>query len=162
MKQTGRTGTRTNGMTDTKPRAQRTARLARSLGIGLGFMACVGFVVYSTFADPPPVLTIAPQGGSQYSIIVTNATSPTNYTLFWRPSLTDSNYPWQVVGYGGIGETNLTVDAGVWPVGFFKVLVGGDQDGDLVPEWMDAQPQNPAVGALTVTIDSPLNGTTLN
>jgi len=127
-----------------------------------GLLAAVGFMVYTTLADPPPVLTITPLGGSQYSITVTNATSLTNYTLFWRPSLTESNYPWQVLGYGGVGQTNITVDGGAWPIGFFKVLVGGDQDGDLVPEWMDAQPLNPAVGALTVTIDSPLNGTTLN
>jgi len=35
----------------------------------------------------------------------------------------------------------------------------GDSDGDGVPDWMDANPYDPTVGALTITIDSPSNGT---
>jgi hypothetical protein len=36
-----------------------------------------------------------------------------------------------------------------------------DSDGDGVPDWVDANPNDPTVGILTITIDSPTNGTSL-
>ena len=131
-----------------------------------GGVALVALLILVTklcaLADPAPVLTITPLGSNQFSITVTNATSLTNYTLFWKPVFADTNYAWQVIATNAVGQTNVTVDAGGYPVGFFKILVGIDQDGDGIPEWMDAQPQNPSVGALSVTIDSPTNGTVFN
>jgi hypothetical protein len=125
-------------------------------------VVCLGILIYSALADDPPVLTISNLGSNQFSITITNATAPTNYLLYWTPSLSDSNYPWEIVATNATGETNFMMDANGWPVGFFKVLVGdGDVDGDGVPAWMDAQPENSAVGALTVTIDSPINGSVL-
>lgn len=111
----------------------------------------------SALADPP-VLTIAPLGGNQFSITITNATSPTNYLLEWTPVLADTNYPWLAVATNASGQTNFTMDMGPWPIGFLRVMVGWDGDGDSTPDWMDAQPFNSSVGALSVTIDSPLNG----
>jgi hypothetical protein len=111
---------------------------------------------------PPPVLSISPLGSNQFSVLITNGVSTTNYTLFWTPALSDPVYPWVVLGAGQVGETNFTIDGGEWPVGFFQVLVGGDSDGDGVPEWIDGQPSNPSVGALSVTIDSPTDGSTVN
>lgn len=110
---------------------------------------------------PQPVLKITSLGSNQYNVVITNGVV-TNYTLFWTPLLGDTqNYPWQVLGIGNVGETNFNIDGGDWPFGYFRVLVGADQDGDGVPEWQDAQPLNPSVGILTLTIDSPLNGTVL-
>jgi hypothetical protein len=128
--------------------------------LGLGLAAVITKTALAQV--PPPVLTISPLGSNQFSVLITNGVSTTNYTLLWTPALGDSLYPWLVLGAGGVGETNFTVDAGEWPVGFFQVLVGGDSDGDGVPEWIDGQPFNPNVGALSVTIDYPTNGMTLN
>ena len=125
-----------------------------------GLVVSLGILIYTAMAVDQPVLTIAPLGTNQFSIVITNGASTTNYTLLWTPALDDANYPWVVLGAGGVGQTNFTVDGGVWPLGFFEVLVGGDSDLDGVPEWIDGQPSNPNVGALTVTIDSPLNGAT--
>lgn len=126
-----------------------------------GLLAAVGFMVYTTFADPAPVLTITPLGSNQFSIAITNASTPTNYMLEWTPAFANTNYPWLAVATNAPGQTNFVMDMGPWPMGFLRVSVGWDGDGDLVPAWMDAQPQNSAVGALTVTIDSPLNGSSI-
>jgi hypothetical protein len=41
--------------------------------------------------------------------------------------------------------------------GFYRAAEGNDWDGDGIPNFMDAQPLNPAVSNLTVTIDMPTN-----
>lgn len=76
--------------------------------------------------------------------------------------MADANHPWQVLTNSAVGQSNFIVDAAGSESGFFKVLLGIDFDGDGIPEWMDAQPQNPAVGILSVTIDSPTNGFNFN
>lgn len=119
----------------------------------------VALLAYECLATPP-VITFQKLSGTQYSITITNAVS-TNYTLMWTPSLGDTNYPWRVLTNGSSGQTNFTVDAGVWPLGFFQVLTGDDTDLDSIPVWMDADPLNSAIGALTITINSPTNGATL-
>ncbi len=132
--------------------------VVRTVPIGIALVAGAWGLIYSALAAPQPVLTIAPLGSNQFNIVITNGVSTTNYTLFWTPVLNDEIYPWQVLGTNAVGATNFTVDGGEWPIGFFKVLIGIDQDGDGVPEWMDAQPLNPNVGILSITIDSPTNG----
>jgi hypothetical protein len=131
--------------------------------IGTALVASAGVLIYTVLAVvPQPVLKIAALGSNQFSITITNGVN-TNYTLFWTPLLGDSlNYPWQVLGIGTVGQTNFTVIGGEWPVGFFEMLVGADRDGDGIPEWQDAQPLNTNVGILTITIDSPVNGSTVD
>jgi hypothetical protein len=107
-----------------------------------------------------PVLKISDVGGSQFFIEITNAVN-TNYTLYWTPTLANPNYPWVVLTNTEVGGSNFLVDAGGWDAGWFRVMIGTDFDGDGVPEWQDAQPGNPSVGILSVTIDSPINGTVL-
>lgn len=115
--------------------------------------------IITVFAEAQqPVLKISNLGNNQFSVLITNGISTTNYTLYWTPALDDPNYLWQVLTYSTVGESNFIVDANGWSSGFFKVLIGTDFDGDGVPEWQDAQPANPAVGILSVTIDSPLSG----
>ena len=121
------------------------------------FIAAICVVAMLSHAQQP-VLKISDLGGNQFSILITNGISITNYTLYWTPALADQNYPWQVLTNSAVGESNFIVNAEGWDTGFFKVLLGTDFDGDGVPEWQDAQPQNPAVGILSVTIDSPTNG----
>jgi hypothetical protein len=129
----------------------------------LGGVTAAVVATLSTFADvPQPVLTIAPLGTNHFNVAITNGIASTNYTLFWTPALGNANYPWQVLGVGATGETNFIVDANVWSVGFFRVTIGADADGDGIPDWQDGQPFNPSVGNLSITIDSPLTGTVFN
>ena len=43
-----------------------------------------------------------------------------------------------------------------------QIAIPLDRDGDGVPDWMDANPNDPSIGALTITIDNPLNGSSSN
>ena len=142
----------------TRPANMSDHRL-RFATIAGGIIASIGVWICATLANAQqPVLKISNLGTNHFSVLITNGISTTNYTLFWTPALQDQNYPWEVLGVGNVGETNFTIDGNGWDTGFFKVLLGTDFDGDGVPEWMDAQPANPAVGILSVTIDSPTNG----
>ena len=134
----------------------------RAVAVGLALFVSVGVLIYSALADvPQPVLSITSLASNQFNIVITNAATTTNYTLFWTPLLADPNYPWQVLVVGDVGETNFTVDGGTWPSLYFRMLVGADSDGDLIPDWQDAQPLNPSVGILSLTIDSPTDGAVL-
>jgi hypothetical protein len=144
-------------------KADAANRLDRTAVAAVTLVACLGVLIYSALADAPqPVLRISSLGSNQFSVVVSNGVSTTNYTLFWTPVLNDPDYPWQVLGIGEVGETNFFIDGETWPVGFFQVLLGTDSDGDGVPEWLDARPFNPNVGILSITIDSPTNGFSFN
>ena len=126
-------------------------------------MVVTVIVTLSTLADAPqPVLRITSLASNYFDVAITNGISTTNYTLFWTPALNHPGYPWQVWSVGNVGQSNFLVDGGEWSVGFFKVLIGTDSDGDGSPEWQDAQPWNPSVGILTLTIDSPTSGFNFN
>lgn len=125
--------------------------------ISLGILAGVAVGIVLLANAQQPVLKISNLSNNQFLIEVTNAISTTNYTIYWTPALDDPDYPWVALTNNNVGESNFLVNATGWDVGFFKVLIGTDFDGDGWPEWLDAQPQNPAVGILRVTIDSPTN-----
>jgi len=60
-----------------------------------------------------------------------------------------------------VEETNSPVD-----IGYHYVALDArgnllDNDSDGVPDWEDADPNNPSIGILTIFIDSPANGATL-
>lgn len=153
--------TSTNSQTRQSANGRTRVHFLFQAAIAVVGCALIGLITFRGVADQP-VLSIVSLGSNQFSITVTNAGTPTNYTLFWKPVLADTNYPWQVIATNAVGQTNVIVDAGDWPKGFFQILVGIDQDGDGVPEWMDANPLDPSIGALSVTIDSPTNGEVLN
>jgi hypothetical protein len=109
--------------------------------------------------DPAPVLKIQQVAQTQFSITITNGTN-VNYEIYWTPVLGDEgNYPWQLLDSADLGVTNWVFDVGTWPVGFFRGSIGNDWDSDSVLNWMDANPRDNSIGALTIIIDSPLNGT---
>ncbi len=111
---------------------------------------------------PAPVLRIQALGSNQFSITITNGVTNINYEVYWTPAIGDPGFQWQLLDSGAQGETNWTYDVGTCPVGFFRVSVGNDWDGDGVLNWMDASPLNSGLGSLSITIDSPLNGFTFN
>ena len=119
-------------------------------------------VVAVTQAVPPPVLTIAPTNGTQFLISITNAVATTNYEIYRTPVLLNTNFPWLLHIVGDVGQSNFVVDMQAEPMGYFRAGVGSDWDADGVPNSMDANPNDPTIGALTITIDSPTNGATLN
>jgi hypothetical protein len=85
-----------------------------------------------------------------------------NYELYRAPVLNDPNFPFTLYAIGTLGQTNFTIIMGMDPSGFLKAGVGSDWDGDGIPNYMDGNPSDPLVGALSITIDSPANGTIFN
>ena len=47
-------------------------------------------------------------------------------------------------------------------IGFMRAAIRSDWDGDGVQNYRDGNPSDASVGALTITIDSPTNGTVFN
>lgn len=133
---------------------------------GITLIACLGIgatlasITFNLLADPPPpALTISPLGTNQYLFVITNGVS-TNYELYWTPVLNSPDYPWTLISVGATGQTNFSVDAAGWSVGFFRATV--EQFFSGVPDYELADPNNPSLGPLTITIDSPTNGFTFN
>jgi hypothetical protein len=93
---------------------------------------------------------------------------PPNSPLIDRGSITAN-----LIGlYFYTTQTNQTLEAdSPVDIGFHYMALDGngnpvdssanDSDGDGVPNWEDADPNNPNVGILTITIDSPANGEVL-
>jgi len=121
-----------------------------------------GLVIVATaltaLSQSAPVLTIAPTGTNQMSITITNGVSTASYDLQWTPVLGNTViYPWTFAGIGTPGQTNFTVNMGVFQTGFYRGLL----DTNGIPLWEAADPNNPSAGILTVFIDSPTNGAVL-
>lgn len=127
----------------------------------LGAAVSIAFIAFNLLADPPaPALTISSLGSNEFSFVITNGVS-TNYELYWTPTLNDpSNYPWTLLTVGSTGQTNFSVNAAGWSVGFFRASIEQFYNG--VPDYELADPNNPSLGPLTITIDSPTNGFIFN
>ena len=117
----------------------------------------------SSIADevPTPRIDIVVTNSTQLSITITNGVSFANYELY-RRSLLDPNWGWHLHTIGSAGQTNFITDMGIENTGFFQVTVGNDWDGDSAPNYSDADPNNAAIGILSITIDSPTNGSSFN
>jgi hypothetical protein len=111
---------------------------------------------------PQPVLTIAATNGTQFQLTITNAVAYTNYEIYRTPLLNDTNFPWtlHIVGYPG--QSNFIVDSEVYGTSFFRAGIGSDWDLDGVFNDRDANPFDATIGILSITIDSPTNGSTIN
>ena len=73
------------------------------------------------------------------------------------PTRTIIHWTWAVIVCTP-GQTNFLVNGGGYQTGFFRTIL----DTNSVPLWEAADPNNPALGPLTIYIDSPANGSTLN
>jgi hypothetical protein len=111
---------------------------------------------------PQPVLKITPTGTNQFLITVTNGVTSTNYEIYRAQILSDPLDPWVLHMVGTNGQTNFVVDMGIEPTGWFRAAIGSDQDGDGIQDWIDGNPNDGSIGALSITIDSPTNGMTIN
>jgi len=116
-------------------------------------------VAVKTLAQiPPPVLSITSLGTNTYNITVGNSVAGTSYALQWAPILNSADYPWTVAAVGTNGQTNFFFDGEGYSSGFFMALVSTNG----IPPWELADPNNPGLGILAVTIDAPTNGTVIN
>ena len=135
----------------------------RAAVVGIS-IATAGALIYSALADiPQPVMTIAPTGTNQFLIVITNGVTNANYEIYRTPVLGDAvNYPFTLHIIGTVGQTNFTINMGDEPSGFILSAIGSDFDGDGIENYRDGNPNDPNIGVLSLTIESPLNGTTLN
>jgi len=134
-------------------------------GIIAGVCTLALIITLTALADvPPPELSIEQTDSNQFNIVITNGITATNYTLFWTPVLEDPNFPWLPLWVSEVGETNFAVEVPGMdeiPNGFFRVLMGSDSDGDGILQQQDADSDDPGVGILSVTINSPTDGAVL-
>lgn len=127
-----------------------------------GALISFGILIYSALADDQPVLTIAPTNASQFIISITNASNVATYELYRTPVLNDATYPWTLSVTGALGQSNFIVSKGLENSGFWRASVGTDWDSDGIPNWLDADPNNSGIGALSISITSPTNGTNID
>ena len=57
--------------------------------------------------------------------------------------------------------TNFSIPMGASPLNFFKARAGNDWDADGIPNSQDADPNSTNFGILSITIDNPTNGATI-
>lgn len=109
-----------------------------------------------------PVLKITQTGSNVFEIGITNGTNTGYYELYHSPVLGDAAYPFYLLQVGAQGQTNFLVTNHINQAGFYWIGVGNDFDGDGITNAADAGPYSTNLGALTILIDSPTNGTTFN
>jgi hypothetical protein len=124
---------------------------------GISIVAFIAYFCAMAKGEDLPALSIQLLTTNQMQLTITNGFSTNNYEIYRRP-LFDPLYPWTLHLSGTNGQTNFTASMGLEPVGFFQARLGTDSDGDGVPNWKDADPNNPAIGELTIFIDAPVNG----
>jgi hypothetical protein len=143
--------------------ARRTsARWLPLAGLWLGLtvaFATVALVVEKATAQVPiPGLTVG-LSGTNLLLVITNGSSLANYEIERTPVLGDEvGFPWTYYTNGTLGQTSFVAYFGIETRGYFRAAVGTDFDSDGIPNTVDGQPNNGAVGALTITIDYPANG----
>ena len=137
-------------------------KTTKTIGLILASLLFCGTMIEAikALADPPqPVISITPLGTNDYSISITNGVSTANYDLYWTPVLANPDYPWSAAAIGATGQTNFLLDMSGYSAGFFRVYL---EDTNTIPPWKAADPNNPSLGVLAVTIDSPTNNSTLH
>ncbi len=133
----------------------------RNVVWGLAASAVIAVSILTVLAQsvPQPVLSITSLGTNQFQIGITNGVTNALYELYWRPVLEDANYPWQILTTNQAGQTSFWVDGGDYASGFFKAAIGTNYSG--VWDFQLANPNDPSLGALSITIDSPTNNAVL-
>lgn len=115
-------------------------------------------IAYLTLAQtvPPPGISIAVTNRNELAITVTNGVSYGNYSLYNQHVLAGS--PWTLVTNAVPGITNFVVPTIPYFEGFYLVTGSTNWNNNGIPNWDYADPTNPSLGVLTVTIVSPAQG----
>ena len=112
----------------------------------------------------------APSGGTPivgYQIYLGNTLygSTTGASIEISGLSSGATYDFTVVAVDSLGRTSsaspslaVTTSEAPWP---YASDPNGFANGDSIPNFEDSQPGNPAAGILTVTILSPVNGSTV-
>lgn len=131
------------------------------LCLTVAFAAIAAVVERASAQVPVPGLTVG-WSGTNLLLVITNGSSTVNYEIERTPILgDDENYPFTLHLIGTLGQTSFVANLGIETRGYFRAAVGSDFDSDGVPNAIDGQPNNGSVGALTITIDSPTNGSNI-
>jgi hypothetical protein len=105
---------------------------------------------------PPPVISIALTNANALAITVTNGVAYGNYILYNQHVLGESS--WTFVTNPVPGVTNFVVNPGPYFEGFYIVSGSTNWNNNGIPNWDYADPNNPGLGALSVSIVSPSQG----
>ncbi|HWX22415.1 MAG TPA: hypothetical protein VN578_21145 [Candidatus Binatia bacterium] len=148
-----------------KARIQHFGRQVGALGAGLIFLILVLVTGRSIWGQSsPPGLGIVLTASNQITLTVTNASTNVLYYEIWWSEFMDANAmvltngSWLPFLTGTNGQTNFVVGLGDFETGFFRAIKANAFDNDGIPSYEDARPFAPTSGVLTVTIESPANG----
>ena len=84
-----------------------------------------------------------------------------SYEIYAASAVLASNTFWTLPVTGILGQITFTIPM-VDNIRFYRAFEGSDWDLDGIPNWMDADPRSTNAGALTITIESPTNNSTLH
>lgn len=96
--------------------------------------------------------------GTNVNLTLWGGETNQSYNILFTPVLPADN--WSTLAIGSMGQTNFAVPM-LGDTAFYRAEIGDDWDGDGIPNWIDARPSDPSVGALTITVDLPANGSVL-
>ncbi len=92
--------------------------------------------------------------------IVSNAIPNARYDLFGVVQFPTGSIPWSVIQTGAPGQTTYSVSMSPALTGFF-VVATNDIDFDSWPNYEDGDSRSTNVHALSIFIESPTNGSTI-
>ena len=146
-----------------KTQKQQWGRGAKALSVGCIVITLTLLCVLRVRSQgAPPALSIVSTGTNEVTLTVTNGVATNLYEIWWTEfldgDLSITNGAWTDVYSGTTGQTNFVMDLGDTDAGFFIGVNGNDFDNDGIPNWQDSRPFEPSIGLLTVTIESPANG----
>src|SRR2546427_8221036 len=133
-----------------KPNSKRMVVCLAAVAAGI---IAVGLIVRPLLAQQTNGVTIVQTSSNQIQLTLTNTTVGETYVIYRRQMLGDPNDPWRFHLLGAPSQTVFTVTMGIEDFMFFQSISGTNWDGDAAPNWTDANPVDPNIGVLSVTID---------
>jgi hypothetical protein len=127
---------------------------------GIGFLAFLAIGFLTGYLDAAPGLVASRSTNNLLLITITNAASTNAFEVYGRAGL-ETQFSWSLISTGAVGQTNFLVPMHPRLIGFYRVALGNDWDGDGTPNWKDADPISTNAGLLSITIDNPANGSNL-
>jgi hypothetical protein len=106
---------------------------------------------------PQPGITIALTNTNQLVITETNGVAYGYYSLYNQHVLGSGT--WTLVSTNDVlGDTNFIVNTVPYFEGYYLVAANTNWNDNGIPNWDLADPNNPGLGALTISIVSPSQG----